>query len=202
MPETQPRYWGSWKGRVIKAISIDGARTWEEIRDHTGLWLQTLKAVLRELFNAKAIEKREDATYRVSHELYYGYKHYFENQQGPQNRSEKSSLKPVKFSQAEQEDLIRWIDNWPENRHLDLTLKPAHFFLDSDHLDTLAKDLISQAKQEILVVKPYIEYCSLTNILRDVSSSPREIRVVTRPPDVGDKPSYLKKRQQDMDHFH
>ena len=57
MTEEKLRYFGSWKGRIIKAIAIDGARTWEEIRESTGLYRTTLNEVMSELFDAKVLRK-------------------------------------------------------------------------------------------------------------------------------------------------
>ena len=74
----EPRYWGSWKGRVIKAIVIDGAHTWNEIRDLTELSPDTLNTVLAEMFNLKILDKNEfKGTYWVSDEIYYKYRSYF-----------------------------------------------------------------------------------------------------------------------------
>lgn len=42
----KPKYWGSWKGRVIKAIALDGAETWDDIRDLTGLSSESLNRAL------------------------------------------------------------------------------------------------------------------------------------------------------------
>lgn len=57
----EPRYWESWKGRVVKAIAIDGVRTWTEIRDSTGLSPMSLNKVLSELFNADMLEKKGES---------------------------------------------------------------------------------------------------------------------------------------------
>ncbi len=37
MTLNEPRYWGSLKGHVIKAIVWDGAKTWSDIHEYTGL---------------------------------------------------------------------------------------------------------------------------------------------------------------------
>jgi len=57
LPE-EPRYWGSWKGRVIRAIAIDRAQTWSEMRDITGLSPKSLNRVLAEMFDAEVLENR------------------------------------------------------------------------------------------------------------------------------------------------
>ncbi|MHA1169287.1 MAG: hypothetical protein ACTSRU_15780, partial [Candidatus Hodarchaeales archaeon] len=80
MLEEAPNYVGSWKGRVITAIAIDGAKTWNEIRESTGLYSNTLNLVLRELFDAGAIKKTKDGEYRVDYELYIQYNEFHEKQ--------------------------------------------------------------------------------------------------------------------------
>jgi hypothetical protein len=72
----QPRYWGTWKGQVIKAISVDGARTWQDIFDITGLSEYSLNTALSEMYNAGILEKREES-YRVTYDLYREYRDYF-----------------------------------------------------------------------------------------------------------------------------
>ncbi len=79
----EPRYWGSWKGRVVRAIAVDHAQTWNEIRDQTGLSPLTLNKVLSELFDAKAIEKDASGRYWVSKELYKAYKDYLDRHELP-----------------------------------------------------------------------------------------------------------------------
>lgn len=77
MTEDQPLFLGSWKGRVIKAITVDGARTWEDLREMTGLFPKTLNKVLQELFVINAIYKIDDGTYRVDKQLFKDYTEYF-----------------------------------------------------------------------------------------------------------------------------
>ena len=47
---------GTWKGRVIRAVVLDGARTFKEIQESTGLYYSTLKQVLAELHKSDSIE--------------------------------------------------------------------------------------------------------------------------------------------------
>jgi phosphatidylserine/phosphatidylglycerophosphate/cardiolipin synthase-like enzyme len=172
----EPRYWGSWKGRVVKAIAIDRAQTWSEIRDHTGLTPDTLNKVLSELYDAKVIEKDKDSKYWVSKPLYKEYKKYFDSQVAP-----KESVK-IEISEDEQRDLISWIDNWRKVKGLDFSLKPGHFYLEGRFLDDISKDLISNAKSEVIVVNPFVDKCGLSDTLRDAAQAGKKVRLVTRPP--------------------
>lgn len=61
---TEPRFWGTYKGRIIKAIAIDGAWVWGDIQELTGFNRQMVNRVLAELFENKAISKLENGEYR------------------------------------------------------------------------------------------------------------------------------------------
>ena len=129
----EPRYWGSWKGRVVKAIAIDRAQTWNDIRDLTGLSKTSLNKVLSELYDAKAIERDDEGLYWVSKELYKAYKQFFDEQGAP-----KEDI-GIAISEDQQKDLIGWIDDWRGVKSLDFSLKPGHFFLEGRFLDDMSK---------------------------------------------------------------
>jgi len=172
----EPRYWGSWKGRVVKAIAIDGARTWTEVRDRTGLSPKSLNRVLSEMFDAKMLEKQGDE-YRVNYELYKAYKEFFEQQEIVQK------IESVSISEGEQKDLIGWIDDWKKVKRLEISLKPEHFFLEGRFLDDFSKEIIANSKREVLVVNPYVDKCDLSDTLRDAADAGRSVLLITRPPD-------------------
>lgn len=174
------RYWGSWKGRVIKAISIDGVFAWEEIRDLTGLSSQSLNQVLAELFDAKALYKNEAGQYRVNYELYKQYNDYFRNL----SESDLALEKNVKITKDQQSNLIGRIDAWKEFKGLDLSMRPGHFYLDGQYLDELSKDLIQHSSKEVLVVNPFVDRCNLSDSMIQASRDGKDVVLVTRPPDA------------------
>lgn len=193
----EPRYWGSWKGRVIKAIVLDGARTWEDIRDLTGLSVKSLKRALFEMYDMGILEKRIGGVYRVSREIYKEYRDFFEKQ-GISEESvtrETDQKVPVKFSKEEQKDLVRWIDQWREVKKLDFSLELKHFFLEGRHLDDISKELICHAKSEVLVVNPYVDKCDLSDTLRKASKDGIKVRLVTRRPGTSKEPFRQDKRE-------
>lgn len=174
------RYWGSWKGRVIKVISIDGAFSWDEIRDLTGLSPQSLNQVLAELFDAKALYKNEAGQYRVNYELYKEYNDYFKNM----SDSDAVLEKKVKITKDQQSNLIGRIDAWKEFKGLDISLRPGHFYLDGEYLDELSKDLIQHSRKEVLIVNPFVDKCNLSDSLIQASKDGKDVMLITRPPDV------------------
>jgi len=148
-------YWGSWKGRVIRAIAIEGARTWSEIRDRTGISPKSLNKVLSELFDAEAIEKRGENEYRVAYELYKKYREYFESLDSA------DTLSQVEVTQDEQKSLVSWMDQWRDAMGLDFSLRPEHFYLQGDNLSNFSIKLIENSRRELFVVNPFVDECNL-----------------------------------------
>ena len=184
----EPRYWGSWKGRVIRAITIDRAQTWSEIRDFTGLSPKSLNRVLAEMFDAEVIEKDVDGLYWVSKELYKIYQNFFSQQESVIKAA------PTRISEDEQKDLISRIDEWKAFKGLDFSLKPEHFFLQGNSLYDLSLDLIQKAKREVLVANPFVDQCDLSDMLREVTSKKKDVILITRTPD--DKNLEYRKRKE------
>ena len=175
----KPRHWGSWKGRVIKAIVIDDAQTWDEIRDFTGLSSDSLNVALSELYEMKILKRGRDGTYRVKKAIYDEYWGYIAE---PRHQLVQESH--VKFSEKKQKGLIRWIDMWREVKNLGFSVKHKHFFLVGRHLDDLSKELISHAESEVLAVNPYVDKCDLANTLRGASKRGVDVVLITRPPEI------------------
>jgi len=182
----EPKYWGSWKGRVIKAIVLDGARAWNDIRDLTGLSPSSLNVALSEMFDAGILKKKTDGTYRVSPQIYKEYAEFFERVTSIESVTERTDQKaPVKFSEEKQKDLVNWIEQWRSVKKLDFSLEHKHFFLVGRHLDDISKELISNAKSEVLVVNPFVNRCDLSDTLRRGSTNGIKVCLITRPPDTG-----------------
>lgn len=57
MAENGPKFLGNFKGRIIKAIAVEGARTWDDLQELTGFPPKTINTVLKELFDIEAIYK-------------------------------------------------------------------------------------------------------------------------------------------------
>lgn len=188
LKEKEPIYWGSWKGRVIEAISIYRAQTWEELRDITGLSPKSLNKVLSELFDAEAITKGSDGRYWARKDIYDTYvKH------SDQLKAQKDDI-PVRISEEEQKHLVTRIDEWKQFKELDFSLKPEHFFLKGSDLYDLSMDLIQRARKEILIANPYVEQCDLSDKLRDAAALKKNVILVTRRPD--DKNDEYRKRKE------
>ena len=101
MPVT-PRYWGSWKGLILKAIAINDARTWSEIRASTGLDTGKLNKTLSELLASNLLSKTGDTYWIEDYNLYKEYKVFGESEEfaSHQNNS-KSRTETKKNSEGE-----------------------------------------------------------------------------------------------------
>ena len=174
---------------MIRAIAIDRAQTWSEIRDITGLSPKSLNKVLAEMFDAEVLRKEADGTYWVSKELYHEYVDFFAKQESDVKSA------PVRISEDEQKDLVSRIDEWREFKGLDFSLKPEHFFLEGNNLYDLSIDLIQKAKKEILVANPFVDQCDLSDKLREVTSPGKDVILITRRPD--DKSDEYRKRKEE-----
>ena len=73
-----PRYWGTWKGFVLKAIAFEGKLSWKEIQQSSGLDSYDLNQALSELFALDIISKTNDTYWIEDYELYKEYKNYCE----------------------------------------------------------------------------------------------------------------------------
>ena len=189
----EPKYWGSWKGRVIRAIAIDNARKWEEIRDITGLSPMSLNRALYEMFDRGILEKTNSGIYKVSSNIEKKYRAFCDKFEKP-NDSMKDFTR-TRFSEVNQKEIVDWIAQWKELKGLAFPLEPKHFFLEGRHLDDLSKELICKAKSEVLVANPFVSNCDLSNTLRETSKNGVEVKLITRPPE-SDKMQFKQNKEE------
>jgi phosphatidylserine/phosphatidylglycerophosphate/cardiolipin synthase-like enzyme len=191
-----PKYFGSWKGMVLKAIAVDGARFWGQIQRATGLEPEELNQALSELFQVDVLSKREDGYWIDDYDLYTAYVEYYSQLQDPSAPGETD--RPV-ISPEDREKINHFLAYCKENRHISRkqAMQPVlacamaimdfencseHFYLEGDSLDRLSKDVISFSEKRVVVVNPYVDKCGLSDKLREACSSGREVLLVTRSP--------------------
>lgn len=162
---------------------LDGAKTWNDIRDLTGLSSKSLNLALFEMFDLGILEKGQSGLYRVSREIYKEYKKFFERQAKSVVGAPDQKI-PVKFSEEKQKEVVGWINQWRKVKKLDFSLELKHFFLEGRHLDDISKELICNAKSEVLVVNPFVDKCDLSDTLRETSRRGIDVRLITRPLDT------------------
>lgn len=191
MSITEPKYWGSWKGRILTAITTHGEQTWTELLEKTGLTKRTLNRALAELYDRKIVTKTKNRKYRIEPTTYKEYKKHIINLKNL-NTEIVSEKWVEKFRKNRKADISNWLKKWESSTDLELSLDSKHFFLEGSYLDDISKKIITQTESEVLVVNPYVCDCDLSNTLRKASKNGREVVLITRKPD---KPSNLKYHQ-------
>jgi len=194
-----PRYWGDWKGLVLKAIAIDGARTWQEIHGSTGLDSRDLNATLKELFSLDILSKSGDKYWIENYELYKEYAKYGSQITESSPDKTKRSITLTPEIREKLDNFSRYCKGNPQiskvpvmqpvlitalQNELDFNNCSEHLFLEGDSLDRLSKDIISSGEKAVVVVNPYVDKCSLSDKLKDACAAGREVVLVTRSPDL------------------
>lgn len=197
-----PRFFGSWKGLVLKAIVVDGARTWQEIQKASGLECDDLNVALKELFELKILSKSGEKYWIEDYELYKNYeKYYVEISSTPASNV---SPRSIQITPEARRKIQRHLDYMNEHsqrargtvigfaavwglRNDSYDPYSEHFFVEGDDLDRLSKDMIEYSKNSVVVVNPFVEKCNLSDKMKELSASNRSVLMITRSPSL-DKP--------------
>ncbi len=207
MSGNPPKYWDGWEGKIITALVLSEEKgiSWENLLKQTGLTGFQLRSALSTLFDARVISKEELGTdYHLADEkLGEEYASYindfnknrlgknFESRKETVEQDVRSALKEVRkvgnqLSFTQSLDPSDWIIQWRNMRDLKFSLENKHFFLAGQDLDDFTKHAILDAKDTILVANPCLENCFLTIALEHVARKGVDIKVVTRPPILGE----------------
>ncbi len=169
----KPKYFESWKGKVALAI-VEGSRTWDEIRERSGLSPRSLNKVLAEMQSSGILTKQEDKSYRLQYELYKSYQSYLKTS---------SPSSDPEVTPKDREELItevnRWFDDYTDASNS--WIESNHTFVSRDDLANLSLFLIRKARKEVLTVNPFVGELSITDRLREKSKE-IDIRLITQDP--------------------
>ena len=175
-----PIYWGSYKGRIIKAIALDGGRSWQDLQELTGFNPKTINSVLAELFNTDAIYKTKDNEYRVAKDIYKQYIEFFKN-------GGEESHETLKLKEDDQGRIKREFQSWSDFKKR--TISDGHIFLHGGDLEGLTKHLVDNVQKELLIVSPYIDKTSIMDSIKIRAENGVKVRVLTRSPENNNKAS-------------
>ena len=81
MEPEKPKYVDTWKGKVLKAIAVDGAETWKELQTFSKLSTSALKKALSELMKYHLIQKIEGRPTKyqgIKEEILQAYRDYYD----------------------------------------------------------------------------------------------------------------------------
>ena len=191
MTVAEPPYLGSWKGRVLEAIAVENIREWNVILDYTQLTPETLNTAISDLYTLDLIERKDDGLYWIKNiDVYHQYRSYFQELQAyraPLIQHKEQHNPPQEKTLPKDDNIAKWVVKWRDFKNLSFSLDARHFFLEGTYLDDLSKDLIRQARKEVLLVNPFIEQCHLSNTLIDAVTNKATVTVITRPIE-GDRP--------------
>jgi hypothetical protein len=193
----EPKYYGSWKGQVIEAIVTNGAMDWTGLLDFTELSPKSLNKAIAEL-RQTGILTEKDGQYRVSHEVWKEYKAFFSSQETTtEDKIVEKDTQTIKgiggvisasiSSYGKQNDVKSWVNEWKKVNNLNIPIESNHFFLIGGPLDSISKGLIQNAKDEILVVNPFVEDCNLSNSILDARKKGVKVKLITRPINKSDR---------------
>jgi len=155
----EPKFWGSWRGRIIRAIVLDGLYKRNEILKRTQLQEKQFEQALGELFQKELLtETGKDRFLVSSRELCNEYRTFFKKLQ---------------------DNLVDWVNQWRLQEKVESKLN--HFFLEDRLLYEFSEKLIENANVEILVANPYVKRCHISETLKSMSEEGINVKLITRP---------------------
>lgn len=148
----------SWKGRIIRAIVLDGLYKRNEIFKRTQLQEKQFEQALNELFQNELLTARDKDRFWVSsRELCNQYRTFFKKLQ---------------------DNLVDWVNQWRLQEKVESKLN--HFFLEDRLLYEFSEKLIENANVEILVANPYVKRCHISETLKSMSKKGINVKLITR----------------------
>jgi hypothetical protein len=183
-----PRYWNSWKGKVLKAIIIDGVDTWASLFTKTDLLDYEVNTALSELYDLDII-KKEDDTYKVIDNEYLEYYNYKVKKLKPRSNKEEIQVfrdwingisDYIKSRNAENTVIYSFIE-WTLGNKIDFNLQSEHIFLNDDMLDRASKDIIRMSNESVYVTNPFVDSCNTSDLIKEKADS-CDVRLLTRKP--------------------
>jgi len=184
-----PKYFGTLKGKFIKAIAVDGLREWREIRDKTGLDDNQIKSITDELRSDGILERRSSGFW-VDYDLWIDYKAHFgdewaikKKEELKEEREEKERLLALMKKKEIENRLRNRVLEWLNFKKINVNKIFSHVYLKGDLLDSLLRDLIPLSKKEILVVNPYLQKSALCDLFSQGIKNGVDVQVITRSPE-------------------
>lgn len=154
----KPKFWDCQKGRIIRAIVIDGLYTRDEIYKRTMLQEEQFKQAVNELVKNQLLTEKYNGRFWVnSRELCNEYRTCF------------YQLK---------KRVVDWVNQWRLNENVESNLN--HFYLEDILLYEFSKKLIENANMEILVSNPFVKKCYISKALRVMSRKGIDVKLITR----------------------
>lgn len=218
----KPRYWDTNKGEVLKAIVNSQWRTFIEIQELSKLSQYVLRQVLVELINDEKISEAgndyspEKSKYWIEdYDLYCEYRDYLagnydskyltkEYREETKRREANAKFSEMFFDYIEKNQYEKTIIKtiiWESLREgVKFKLLSEHFFVEGDLLDSLCKDVLDFSRKNVIVVNPFVDQCSLSDKLKDISGKGLDVTLLTRSPasEYSSRVRKLRKKYHDV----
>ena len=173
------------KGDVIKALVIYGAKTLNDIESiisQTAFERWTdLHILIGELIQEGDITLQDNGEYKVTPELEEDYTYYEEHMDEWLEPPEEWEYPDFyKEPEIQYPDIIKSVQSWLKMEKPEVSIKDEHFYLEGHHLDTFTKFIISQAFNTIIVVNPFIDRITPTQLLVGAKRNGKRVVIVTK----------------------
>lgn len=175
------KYLDTAKGDVLKSIVIYGAKTFPEIEEIM-VQLSGSYVILNKLLNELIVEGdvtlNENGVYRASQQLEEDYSYYEVNMSEyldpPIDENEFYEQFQITYP-----DILTTANEWLK-LHSEITCRQDHFYLEGNDLDTFSRFLLTKAFQTIIVVNPFIDHSTHSQLLVKAKRNGKNVVVVTR----------------------
>jgi hypothetical protein len=154
-------FWGTWGGRVARAIVLHDTYTKEAIQKTTNLKDEEFFQAIKALSDDNLLEEKGNGAFWVTKELYGKCKSYYE---------------------ILQQNLTSWVEEWrkKEGLYSGFGINLTHFYLSGRLLPQFSERLITKAREEILIASPYVKRCDICDSLKVMSKKGVDIKLLTR----------------------
>ena len=173
----EPKYWGTVKGQILNAIVNEFCDFEEAIKYETHLPAEIIKQTINELLQSGELSYTDEGTFWVEYTLYKAYEN-----RGLDSLEEEMSSKIPLIMNTKKLDLVEWIYQWKEKTYENLSLGPKHFYLEGELLTNFTNSILKVAKENVVIVNPFVEVCSTSRILGLLKMHGVNVMVVTRDP--------------------
>jgi hypothetical protein len=189
---TEPKYWGTIKGKILNAIVNEFCDFEDAMVYETHLPRELIKQAIVELRQTGELSYTDEGLFWVKYPLYKSYENF-----GLDALSEEMSRKIPLAMDTKKLDTIEWIYQWKVKNDDTITLDNNHFYLEGERLTAFTNALLKFSRESVIVINPFVDVCSTTRILSLLKMNGVETHIVTRNPET-DLNDYSKKRKITM----
>ena len=190
------KYLGTNEGKVVKAIALEYALQRDELKESTKLSDTDLNNAISHLVSDGVLEAEGPGyqSFWLDNDLFHEYKAHFGDERSKEilerrKQAQKNGVityemykKMKSEGKLPTKHLVDRISEWVKFKKIAIDSPCTHLFLKGDLLDSLTRELIPYSVDEVLVVNPFVEKCSLSDLLVELSSVGKSVKIITQSP--------------------